>query len=69
MYSHVSQGALLQRINSLLADQHVMLRKTKHGKKWQDTLGAFYLIDFDRNIIVERNVDIVQKAKELGVIN
>lgn len=68
MQSHISKSALLQRINGLLAPKHEMVRKTKHGK-WHNELGDYYIIDFSHNIVTERHVDLVKKAKELGVIN
>lgn len=68
MTTHISKGALLQRINGLLSQKHEMVRKTKHGK-WQTDLGDYYIIDFDHNVVIEKHVDLVKKAKELGVIN
>ena len=69
MQTHISKGALLQRINGLLAQRNEMVRKTKHGKKWHDDLGDYYIIDYNHNKVVERHVDLVKKGKELGVIN
>ena len=68
MNTHISKGALLQRINGLLAQKHEMVRKTKYGR-WHNDLGDYYIIDFDHNVVVEKHVDLVKKAKELGVIN
>jgi hypothetical protein len=68
MSTHISKGALLQRINGLLAQKHEMVRKTKHGK-WHNDLGDYYIIDFDHNVVIEKHVDLEKKAKELGVIN
>lgn len=68
MYSHISKSALVQRINQLLAENHVMVRKTKRGK-WHDDLGDYYIVDYDHNVVIERHVDLVKKGKELGVIN
>jgi hypothetical protein len=68
MQTHISKGALLQRINSLLAPKNEMVRKTKHDK-WHDDLGDYYIIDFNHNVVIERHVDLLKKGKELGVIN
>jgi hypothetical protein len=68
MNTHISKGALLQRINGLLAQKNEMVRKTKHGK-WHDELGDYYIIDYNQNVVVEKHVDLLKKGKELGVIN
>lgn len=68
MNPHISKGALLQRINRLLAENHEMVRKTKRGK-WHDELGDYYIVDYDHNVVIERHVDLMKKGRELGVIN
>ena len=68
MNPHISKSALVQRINRLLAENHEMIRKTKHAK-WHDELGDYYIIDFDHNQVIEKHVDIMKKGKELGVIH
>ncbi len=63
----VSKRALLQRINRALREQGQMV-KTLRGERWRNELGDHYLLDFDRNVIIGKHVDLVDLGKNLKVM-
>ncbi len=63
----VTERALLQRINRHLRKQDHSLKKVRGERAWID-LGDFYLLDWQRNAIVQHHIDIEQKARELKVL-
>ncbi len=63
----VSQRALLQRINRALAKDEEMVKRLR-GEKWEHEMGRYFKVDFNRNFVLEKHVDLEATAKELGVI-
>jgi hypothetical protein len=64
----VSKRALVQRINrKLLKDRGEVLKATRGGKAQQD-LGDYYTVDLAGNFLVEKDVDLGELGRELGVL-
>lgn len=64
----VTKQALLQRINRALkkSDQKV---RTLRGDRWRSDLGDYFRIDLDRNVILEKHVDLEELGRELAVLH
>ena len=63
----VTERALIQRINRVLKKQDEVLKATR-GARARQELGDFYILDFNRNRIIEKNVDPEEVGKELKVL-
>ena len=63
----VSKRALLQRINRALAKEEEMV-KTLRGDRWLHDLGRYYRLDLNRNVIMEKHVDLEETGRQLGVL-
>jgi len=63
----VSERALVQRINRVLAKEDQALKKTR-SSRWRADLGAFYTIDRRHNAIVDRMIDLEEFARELKTL-
>jgi hypothetical protein len=42
--------------------------KKYRGGRWDSDLGEYYLVDLNRNSILEGHVDLTSMAKKLGVL-
>jgi hypothetical protein len=63
----VSMRAVIQRINRKLAPDLEGLKTTRGGRARLE-LGDYYVIDFNRNFILHKDVDPERMARELGVL-
>jgi hypothetical protein len=63
----VSRRALIQRINRKLRDSDRMLKATR-GERARVDVGDYYVIDVRVNGIVEKDVDLEETARDLGVL-
>ena len=63
----VSERALIQRINRKLRHDDEML-KVARGGRTEQSVGRYYIINFNRNWIVSQNVDPETVGRELGVL-
>ncbi len=63
----VSRRALVQRINRALAGEEECLRTARGGRARQD-LGDFYVVNYNRNFVVRKDVDPEDLARELKVL-
>jgi hypothetical protein len=63
----VSQRAAIERINRKLANESRQLRTSRSARAKQD-LGRYYIIDFYRNWIVRKNIDMEELARELDCL-
>ena len=65
----VSLRALEQRINRKLqsVDEWRRLKRTR-GQRWRSSLGDHYIIDLNRNFILQHHVDVVALGRELGAL-
>ena len=63
----VGKAALLARINRRLAKDDEQL-KAARGEEARQDLGDFYVVDFNRNVVVSKDVDPVGLARKLGVL-
>jgi hypothetical protein len=61
----VTDRALLQRINRVVAKDGLRLKKSKRG---QSKLGDFYIINTKSNVLVSVNVDIEALGRKHGVL-
>lgn len=66
----VTTRAVVQRINRKLAGEGRLGRKLKatRGGRWRSTVGDFYVLDIDRNLVVEQHVNPEALARKLGVL-
>ncbi len=63
----VTLRALLQRINRRLLDDGETVRAAR-GDQARKDLGDYYRLDFKRNAVVEKDVDVEQLGRKLGVL-
>jgi len=59
-----SPSALVARINRKLAHEDQKLHKTRPRLGYNE-LGDYYIKDYNRNFIVDKNVDIERLARKL----
>lgn len=67
MIGTVTTNALIKRINRKLAPEGERLR-TYRGRHWNSDLGWHYIIDVNRNGLVQGHVDVEKLAREMGVM-
>ena len=63
----VTGRALIQRINRALVEEGRMLRKTRGSRALQD-LGEYYVLNVDRNWVIETDVDLEAFGRKLGCL-
>ena len=63
----IAKRAVVARINRKLKHDGRML-KTLRGYKAQSDLGDYYVVDLDRNMIIETHVDPEAYGREIGVL-
>jgi hypothetical protein len=64
----ITHRALLARINrALKAESKQVKRSRKDSRDFAD-LGAYYTVDFNRNAVTARNVDLAEYGKQLGLL-
>jgi hypothetical protein len=66
--SYVTKTALLRRINRKLATEGWLKLRKSRGDRQRSQLGDFYIFDVVANALVEADVDLPSKARELGVL-
>jgi hypothetical protein len=64
----VSRPALLARINRRLRPGNQQLRASR-SERARSQVGDFYVVDVERNFMVDDHVDPVELATRLGVLN
>ena len=64
----VTMRAIVQRINRALEPNDQVLRKVR-GARAEQELGEYYVLNFSRNYIVEKDVDPEMLARSLGVLS
>ena len=63
----ITERALLQRLNRKLAGEDLIVKKTRAGRFAQE-LGEYFLLDFNHNRIVGKDVDLAAIGRERGVL-
>lgn len=63
----ITQRALIQRINRVLARDGQQL-KAYRGGKWESDLGRYYIVDLNRNRLLRGDVELDDLGRELDVI-
>ena len=63
----IAKRAVVARIDRKLKHDGRML-KTLRGYKAQRDLGDYYVVDLDRNMIIETHVDPEAYGREIGVL-
>ncbi len=63
----VSERALILRLNRVLARDGRVLKKARGWNAIQH-LGALYVLDIYRNVVVDQDVDLEDMAKEYRVL-
>jgi hypothetical protein len=64
----VSTRAVIARINRKRKPDDEMVKVTR-GDRWRHELGAYYVVNFARNWIVNKDIDPETYARELGVLD
>ena len=65
----ITDRALFQRINRRLAKQNEILKKTRGAGRAYLELGQYYVLNFNHNVIVRKDVELSSFAAELGVVD
>lgn len=67
----VTERALVQRINRALAKsgRHGQVMKKCRGQRAQLDLGRFYVLDIDRNLVIDTHVDVESLGRQLDVLH
>ena len=60
--------ALIQRINRKLKPDRV-LKSSRRSAAMMHELGEYYVLDVKRRKVVERNVNLIRLAQEVGAID
>jgi hypothetical protein len=63
----VTTRAVIARINRKRKPDDEMVKVTR-GDRWRHELGDFYILNFNRNWIVNKDIDPETYARELGVL-
>jgi hypothetical protein len=63
----VSQRALIQRINRVLAKDNQHL-KAARGRYWRSSLGDYYIVDPTKNFMVETKVSLEALGRKLDCL-
>lgn len=63
----VSLRATIQRINRKLKPD-LQSVKTARGERLRQEVGDYYIIDYDRNYVADKDIDPEAYARELGVL-
>lgn len=63
----VTVRALIQRINRKLAKDEEKLMKLR-GERGRDDLGDYYVVNLDRNHVVNSHIDPEQFGRKIGVL-
>jgi hypothetical protein len=64
----ITRDALRQRVARRLREQGQRLRRAR-GRVGPDTLGQYYITDWQAQTITADHVDLVALAQELGVLH
>ena len=64
----VTVKAVVQRINHKLEPQNLTLKCTR-GIAQQQDLGEYYLLNFNRNFVIEKDVNPETLARHLRVLS
>lgn len=64
----ITTRAVFQRLNRALAKDLRVLKKCRESSRWHRDLGDYYIIDADRNSIVDTHVDLEKLAKQMKLI-
>ena len=73
MKAQVTERALVARVNRKLADKGRQLRRARgfwDGKNWHEdnNLGRYFVLDLNRNNIVDHHVDLEEYARIILVL-
>ena len=63
----VSERGLIARINRKLKAEGQVIKKPR-SESLQRDLGDFYILDLLKHAVMEQDVDLEKKARELGVL-
>ena len=66
--SPVSERALFQRINRLLAKSGRKVMRSRSPRQ-REAVGSLYTVDTKRKVVVQTHVDLAALGKELGCFN
>jgi hypothetical protein len=63
----ITMGALIQRINRVLKHRDEQLKVARGARVLQE-FGDFWILDVNRNMVVDKHVDPEELGRELGVL-
>lgn len=64
----VSERALFARINRLLQKDGMFIRRCREDSQSAHVLGRYFVIDAQRNCVVEKDIDLEQLGRDRGVL-
>lgn len=66
----LTQDAVIKRINRALSSRGKEYERVKkaRGEKLRSEVGEIYRLDINRNLILEKHINVEQFARELGVL-
>lgn len=63
----VTLRAVIQRLNRRLKQDHEMIRAAR-GAQARQEFGDFYWLDYNRNVVLDKDVDVEALARKLEVL-
>ena len=64
----VSERALVARVNRVLVKREEILKRCARSSRWHGELGDYYIIDFNHNVILKKDVALEEIATELKAL-
>ncbi len=64
----VTERALIQRINRVLAKKQELLKKCREASGSYNNLGDYYTIDVYRNAIIDTHLNLEKLGRKLDVL-
>lgn len=64
----VTARSIIQRLNRRLAPDQ-MIKSNRRSDRLTEQMGVYYVLDVKQKRVAQRNVDLVQLAKKLGVMD
>ncbi len=65
----ITESALVRRINRKLTKDGTVIRKSR--PRWESSVGTFYELNVDRNVVVSQHLDyttLVKWGRDLGAL-
>ena len=64
----ISERALAARVSRRLSKDGERLKACKEDSRAFNSLGRYYVVDIERNVVTDRRIDLEAFARKLGVL-